>query len=381
MFFVFLIFRTFFVKNQLLTELFQAYFKARANKEKAYSVAKFGEKLEENIFDIYDEIVSRKYKPKPSICFGVQKPVSREIFAADFSDRIVHHLLYGYLYPIFEKKLINDCYSCREGRGVHFGISRAEKFIRSCSQNYNVDCFVLKLDIKSYFMSMRKDILFEMVKETLLEEESLDFDLDLVLFLLEKTIFERPETNCIFKGVVDVPFGKSLFDTPVNCGLPIGNLTSQLFGNVYLNDFDHFVKRDLGIKYYGRYVDDFLIVHNDIKYLREVLFRVKEYLEKEVKLVLHPDKIYLQHYSKGFKFLGAYIKPYRRYIVNRTKFNFKESLRNPSLNYTCSINSYLGLMSHCNSHSLRKSSLSSVLPNSRYGVNGDFSAIYAFKKS
>lgn len=369
------------MERKLLRELFGAYYNARANKGKKPSVVEFEEDLEENIFSLYEEIVSKKYKPKPSKCFGVTKPVSREIFAANFSDRIVHHLLYGYLSPIFEKKFIDDCYSCRVGRGVHYGISRAEKFMRSCSESYSVDCFVLKLDVKSYFMAMRKDVLFSMVCEALKNEKEVSFDMDLVVYLLKETIFDRPEKNCDIRGKVLVPFGKSLFDTPPNCGLPIGNLTSQLFGNVYLNGFDHFVKKELGVKYYGRYVDDFFVFHRDRDFLKEILFKMSKYLREEVDLTLHPDKIYLQHYSKGFKFLGSYIKPYRKYIINRTKGNFQNSLKRSSEHYTSSINSYLGLMSHCSSYRLRRGSLEKILPNSSYGINGDFSAIYALKDS
>ncbi len=342
------------MSDSLLVDLFQAYFNARANKRKTSNVLKFEIGFEENLFRLFDDIVERRYKPKPSVCFGVEKPVRREIFAADFSDRIVHHLIYGYISPIFEKTFIDDCYSCRVGRGVHYGISRAEKFLRSCSENYNVDCFVLKLDIKSYFMSMRKDLLFSMVYDALKKEKEVNFDMDLVLYLIKETIFDLPERNCIVKGRVDVPFGKSLFDTPANCGLPIGNLTSQLFGNVYLNDFDHFVKRDLGVKYYGRYVDDFIVFHRDVEFLKEILVKIRNYLEKEVGLILHPDKIYLQHYSKGFKFLGCYVNPYRRYILNRTKGNFVSFLKSPCENYECALQSYLGLLSHCNSYNLRK---------------------------
>ncbi len=365
-----------FVESKLLEDLFQAYFNARANKRNSASALRFEVNFEEEVLSLYGDILSRSYKPKPSICFGVEKPVRREIFAADFSDRVIHHLIYNYISPIFEKRFIGDCYSCRVGRGVHYGVNRVEKFVRSCSQNYTVDCFVLKLDIKSYFMSIRKDLLFSMVCDTLRREERVDFDLDLVLYLLKETIFDTPQENCICRGVVDVPFGKSLFDTPVNCGLPIGNLTSQLFGNVYLNDFDHFVKKDLGARYYGRYVDDFVIVHNDVSFLKDALCKIREYLDKEVSLVLHPDKIYLQHYSKGFKFLGSYVKPYRRYILNRTKFGFQSTLRKQSVGYACSLNSYLGLISHCNSYRLRKASLSRFLPSALYGVNGNFSAVF-----
>jgi hypothetical protein len=214
-------------------------------------------------------------------------------------------------------------------------------------------------------MAMNKTILFNEVKNGLLSyKHKIDFDLPLVLYLIEKTIFNDPTKNCIIKGKKadwkGLPKTKSLFYTKRNCGLPIGNLTSQLFGNVYLNKFDHFIKRDLGIQYYGRYVDDFVIVHRNKAYLKSIIPKIADFLESQLKLELHPDKIYLQHYKKGVKYLGSVIKPHRIYIANRTKGNFykkieehNEIVRNhkPSEEekeaFLSTINSCLGIMKPC----------------------------------
>ncbi len=271
-----------------------------------------------------------------------------------------------------------------------------KKFIRSCSQNYKRDCYILKLDIKGYFMAMNKTFLFNEVKNGLLNyKHKIDFDLPLVLYLVEKTIFNDPTKNCIIKGKKadwkGLPNTKSLFHTKKNCGLPIGNLTSQLFGNVYLNKFDHFMKRDLGIQYYGRYVDDFVIIHPDKAYLQSIIPKISEFLQTRLNLALHPNKIYLQHFSKGVKYLGAVIKPHRIYIANRTKGNFYKKIeehnkivRNHSprgiikLNNDCtfrgniqrgkptkqekdafmsSMNSFFGIMKHYKTYNIRKSML------------------------
>ena len=318
-------------KDKITFDLFKAYFDARKNKRSTINALAFEKHFEANIFALCSEIIDNRYKPQPSICFIVDKPVKREIFAADFRDRVVHHLIYNYISPIFERAFINDSYSCRIGKGTHYGIKRIDHFIRSCSQNYTRDCYILKLDIKGYFMAMNKSLLYEKVKEELINQKlKIDFDLPLVLNLIEKTIFNDPRVSCIIKGIktdwVGLPETKSLFHAKPNCGLPIGNLTSQLFGNIYMNAFDHWVKRDLGITYYGRYVDDFVLVHSDKEFLKTRIALIRKYLDETLNLELHPNKIYLQHFSKGVQYLGAIIKPHRVYVANRTKGNFYEAI-------------------------------------------------------
>lgn len=359
-------------KQQILIDLFQAYFDARKNKRNTANAIAFEKNLETNLFELYEEIINYNYQPKPSICFMVNKPVKREIFAADFRDRVIHHFIYNYISPIFEKTFINDSYSCRKNKGTHYGIKRIDHFIRSCSENYSKDCYILKLDIRGYFMSINKNLLFQKVKETLLKYRlKITFDLSLILFLLEKTIYNDPVENCRIKGNKSdwdgLPSSKSLFRVSKQSGLPIGNLTSQLFGNVYMNEFDHFVKRDLDIKYYGRYVDDFVIIHQDKKYLQYLIPKIKEFLKNELLLELHPKKIYLQHFNKGVSYLGAVIKPHRIYISNRTKGNFHNALQTQNMiardhkptkeekeYFISSMNSYLGIMKHYKTHNIRK---------------------------
>ncbi len=356
----------------ILLDLFRAYYDARENKRNTINQLQFEIDYEKEIIELYQQIVSYNYKPKRSICFVVNQPVKREIFAADFSDRVVHHLIYNYIMPIFDTTFINDSYSCRIGKGTHYGINRINKFIRSCSQNYKQDCYVLKLDISGYFMAMNKTILFKQIKNTLqAKKHKINFDLSLILSLIETTIFNEPTHNCIVKGNKkdwnNLPTNKSLFHSESNCGLPIGNLTSQLFGNVYLNQFDHFIKRDLGIKFYGRYVDDFVLIHENKEYLKSLIPILSAYLLSTLKLTLHPDKIHLQHYTKGVKYLGAVIKPNRIYVSNRTKGNFYNAIQKQNLvardhkptkqvqkEFIASMNSYLGIMSHYKSYKLRK---------------------------
>ena len=369
--------------KKLLEDLFQAYYDARKNKRRTFSALKFEDKFEENIFKLYEEIISGKYQPGRSICFIVNRPIKREIFAADFRDRIVHHLIYNYINPIFERHFIYDAYSCRVSKGVRCGIKRVDHFIRSCSENYKKDCYILKLDISGYFMSIDKDILYNQVKERLMKykmKNKIDFDFKIVLELIEKTIFSDPTKNCNIKGIWsdwdNLPKSKSLFYCKNGKGLPIGNLTSQLFGNVYLNDFDYFMKYSLKCKYYGRYVDDFVIIHQSKEFLKMIIPKIRKYLSEKLLLILHPKKIYLQHFSRGIDFLGVYLKPFRIYIKNKNKGNARKKIaqwnkyllknnnilsREEAESFLSFINSVLGMMKHYKSYHLRKKILTKEL--------------------
>ena len=197
-------------------------------------------------------------------------------------------------------------------------------------------------------MAINRDILYNLlIKETCCRIDPL------VRFLIGKIVFNNPLKDAAYRSPPgawdDLPKDKSLMGSAPNCGLPIGNLTSQLFANVYLNPLDHFVKRDLKIKFYGRYVDDMILVHSDKQILLNAISRIREFLSKELKLTLHPKKIRLQSADKGFAFLGAYIYPNRILAGRRVIRNFKECVYNPDTDWEKHrrrIQSYLGLLSH-----------------------------------
>lgn len=389
-----------------IEELFQAYYDCRSNKRNTANAIAFEMSYESKLFHLCEEINNGTYTPGRSIAFVVEKPVKREIFAADFRDRIIHHLLINKLNPLFEKQFIYDSYSCRVNKGTHFGIKRVTRFIRQCSQNYQVPCYILKLDLEGFFMHIDKNILFDRL-QLFINEKYTQPDKGLIIELCRTVIFNDPTKNCCIKGKKtdwdNLPHTKSLFHSPVNCGLPIGNLTSQIFANFYLNSFDHYIKNNLTLPHplpplqlerglrgeaaglcYGRYVDDFVIVHNDKEYLKSLIPNIQNFLLSTLKLTLHPRKIYLQPYENGVKFLGAVIKPHRTYIANRTKGNFYDTiiLWNKSLKenransrglfepagevalsredlklFLSSINSYLGIMKHYETYKLRKKML------------------------
>jgi RNA-directed DNA polymerase len=317
--------------QDILFRLFQAYFNARKNKRSKHSQLAFEWQLEQFIFELYDELVSKKYQPGNSICFIVEEPVKREVFAADFRDRIVHHFIYNILSPLAEKIFLYDVYSCRKEKGTLFGVKRAYGHLQSVTSNFKEKAYVLKLDISGYFMNINKQLLFQKAQKLIDNNEiNLPIQSNLLKYLVNQNIFHNPTVNCRFKSSKKLwrglPKNKSLFTTQPNCGLPIGNLTSQLYGNLYLSDFDHYVKKELKIKHYGRYVDDFYLMHQDKSVLTRAKDQIIERLKQVEKLEVHPNKIYLQKSDNGFSFLGIYILPHRRYVGRRIKKGLYDSL-------------------------------------------------------
>lgn len=307
--------------DPLLTDLFFAYYCARQNKRSSPSQVRFERDLAENLMDLYRDISEGRYRIGRSMCFVIKDPVLREVFAASFRDRVVHHLIFNWLSPVFERVFICDSYSCRKGKGTGFGVERLMHHVRSCSDNHSRPCFVLKLDIEGYFMSINRNKLYEMISCKLVsyaERHPCPFDLNLALRLLSLIIFNDPTKGCYRKGSPSdwdkIPKSKSLFHASEGCGLPIGNLTSQLFSNIYLSVLDDFVKRELKFKHYGRYVDDFYLVSESRDLLLSSIPRIRSFLFRELGLRLHPRKIHLTTISKGVRFLGMVFKPGRIYV-------------------------------------------------------------------
>ena len=366
-------------KSQLIEDLFVAYFDARRNKRNTKGALEFEVKFEEKIFALYEEIINGTYHPSRLTAFIVEKPVKREVFASQFRDRVVHHLIFNYLNPIFEPLMINDSHSCREGKGTSHGIKRTAHFMRACSNNFKEDSYILKLDIQGYFMTIDKEILSKIMGKVLRRsEDKLTVDLSLIMFLLNKTIFNDPVLGCIVKSEREawqgLPKHKSLFYAGKNKGLPIGNLTSQLFANIYLNEFDQFIKRKVKVRYYGRYVDDMLFVSRHKELLKSLIIESREFLWENLRLRLHPKKIYLQPAKNGVSFLGAVIRPYRMLVGKRLKNNFYKKIyyyqkllgldlilasdfkcqKQIMMKLAAVFNSYLGMMAHFDSYRLRK---------------------------
>ena len=305
--------------QQLLLDLYVAYKDARRHKRSKKDQMRFERHCERELVALRDEILSRRYRCGPCSCFIIHDPTMREILAAPFRDRVVHHLLYNYLYRFLEPQFIRDSYSCLKGRGTHDGIMRLEEKIRRVSGNYSRPCYILKLDIEGYFMQIDRERLLSLCKEMLSGvREQMDYPL--VEYLLEETVRHNPLEGCIRVGKPSewdgLPDKKSLFKSPPGRGLPIGNLTSQLFSNVYLHPFDVFMQALSGGDGYGRYVDDAYVVGSSSAALRAMIPQAEVFLRDELGLRLNRSKLAIHSAYQGVEFLGAYLKPFRRYVGN-----------------------------------------------------------------
>lgn len=308
---------------------------------------------------------------------------SRYTIGQELSGRIVHHLFYNYTHALFERTFIHDSYSCIKGRGTHFGIERLKHHIRSVSVGYSKPCYVLKLDMRGYFMGIDRLRLLRICRDSLerMKEHESDMagltwgrklDYDFVDYLLEGIVKLDPTRGCIMLGKAEdwdsLPHEKSMLHATPGCGLPIGNLSSQLFSNVYMNLFDQYVKRTLGCRHYGRYVDDAFIVAESREHLKSLLPIISAFLESNLGLKLNPDKTRIYDASQGVEFLGAYIRPFRTYISNSSLMRIKRKIRllpkESAVKTQSSANSLLGVMSHYDCYRIRR-----VLFGYRSGMN------------
>ena len=374
------------VKEELYNDLLNAYQKAKRHKGNKHYIKYFEENKERNLRKLCDELYNKTYSPSHSSCFIVNHPKKREIFAAQFIDRIVHHLYFDYTHELYESSFIADSYSCIKHRGTHYGIQRLKNHILKESQNYQKECFVLKMDIKGYFMHINRNKLLEISteqleklkthknKEGVIYEKYLDFDF--IHYLNETIITLNPIENCKLISPRfewnDLPNSKSLFHTKDDCGLPIGNLTSQLLSNVFLNQLDQFVKRELKCKHYGRYVDDFYVVSCNKSFLHEIIPKIKSFLKNTLELDINDGKTKIVNVKQGVEFLGSFIKPYRTYISNTTlgrirKRLFKMQNEGIKKDPTNSINSFLGVFKHYSSFKIRKNLFSQITVLNQYG--------------
>jgi hypothetical protein len=312
-----------YIEDWLSELAFKAYLEARKNKRGTQDEQRFEKDVPVNIALLVRDIINRTYKPSRGIAFIIEDPVKREIFAAPFRDRVVHHILHNLNSPWWEKRFIYDNYSCRVGKGTLFGIKRLQHHIMSVSENGQKEAYCLKLDLQGYFMSLSRARLYERVLwglERQFELNSKEFAL--CNFLWKQIIFDDPTQGVNRKDKIslwkDLPKNKSLFHSPPGHGIVIGNLTSQLLSNIYLDLLDRFATFDLGFKNYGRYVDDFYIVHKNREVLANSIDKFAKFLD-DLELVLHPKKRYLQEVSNGVDFLGAVVYPFRLQVGKRLK--------------------------------------------------------------
>jgi retron-type reverse transcriptase len=288
-------------------------------------VAEFQLRLSENIYRLHNDLKSKTYVHGQYEAFSVNDPKPRSIHKASVRDRLLHHALYRQLYPYWDVKFIDDSYSCRDFKGSHKALDRFRRFVRKVSKNNHRTCWVLKCDVRKFFASIDQATLMEIVKRHITD----------------------PDTVWLIQNVAS-----SFHSTGPGKGLPLGNLTSQLLVNVYMNEFDQYVKHGLRQKYYIRYADDFVIMHHDIGVLMEVLPKVHDFLEERLKLTLHPNKVSIETASSGVDFLGWVNFPDHRVLRTATKKRMFRRLKMAD-GKPQTVQSYLGLIGHGNSEKLK----------------------------
>ena len=314
-----------------MENLLCAWDKFKNGKREKLDVEIFELNLEDNLFKLHKDLLSKRYRHGPYTGFYIKDPKVRRIHKSEVRDRIVHHLIAQTLTPIFDPAFIPDSYSSRINHGTHKGIERLRIFTRKIWQTHK-QCFVLKCDVKKFFATLDHEILLEIIGRKIKDSDVLR----LIRLLVES--FSQ--------------------------GAPIGNLTSQLFANIYMNELDQFVKNTLKVRCYIRYTNDFVVVHQDENYLRDILERITEFLKDKLKLSLHPNKVSIRKYRQGVDFLGYVTLPKARVLRTRVKHRIFNKLKERVLQFKMgkinettllqSFNSYMGVLSHADSHKLEK---------------------------
>lgn len=312
------------IKN--LYNAWQEFLPGKKNKK---DVAEFALNLNHNIYKLYSDLKNKVYSHSKYLAFPINDPKPRDIHKASVRDRLLHHAIYRILYPYFDQLFIYDSYSCRNFKGTHRALNRFRNFGRKVSKSNTKQCWILKGDIRKCFASIDHKILKNILGEYI-------FDAD-ILELLQKVI--------------------QSFNTKdkIGTGLPLGNLTSQLFINIFLNKFDQFIKHRLKVKCYIRYADDFVILNTDKDYLWELVPQIADFLEEELKLCLHPDKLFVKTYVSGIDFLGWVHFPNHRVLRTATKKKMFRNLQSKTEERKeNSIVSYLGMLKWGNGYKLQK---------------------------
>ncbi|WP_202414418.1 RNA-directed DNA polymerase [Duganella flavida] len=359
-----------------LEELVVAYFDCRRNKRNTQSALHFEERLEYNLFELYEELTAGAYRPGKSICFVVTRPKAREVWAADFRDRIVHHLLYNKISPRFYRSFIADTCACIPGRGTMYAAQRLESKIRSASQNWSKPLHYLKCDLANFFVSIDKQVLDGQLAARVTEPWWMQ--------LAGTILHHDPREDFELRGAPEllarVPPHKRLMNQAAHLGLPIGNLSSQFFANVFLDALDQFAKHQVRVRHYIRYVDDFVLLHESPQWLQTAHQRIDAFLPDRLHVRLNPTKTILQPVSRGVDFVGHVIRPWRRTTRRRTVNEALSRVRGVSTeDLYATANSYFGLLRQAgNSHADRARLAGEILKRD-HAVNGALTKAYRRK--
>lgn len=295
-------------------------------KQNKKDVAEFQLRLADNLSLLLNDLRDKKYEHGKYSAFNISDPKPRNIHKALVRDRVIHRFIYDELYWYFHERFIFDSYSCRKYKGTHKAIDRFRFFAGKVSKNHTRTCYVLKCDIKKFFASIDQSVLLEILGRHIEDEE--------IRWLVGQVI-------------------KSFHATASGVGLPLGNLTSQLLVNIYMHEFDMYIKQELRVKYYIRYADDFVFLSDDKQYLEKILPKIEFFLKDKLNLSLHPDKVFIRPYALGVDFLGWTHFPHHRTIRTTTK---RKVLKNTKwYPRPETVNSYRGLLSHGNTNRISRS--------------------------
>ncbi len=317
-----------------LENLFAAWRTFRRGKRGKSDVQLFERHIEDELFSLHHELHQGTYRHGPYERFSIFDPKYRVIHKAKVRDRVVHHAVYRVLAPVLDRSFIFDSYSCRKEKGTHAAVDRLTQFTRRVSHNFQGPCWALKCDIAKFFNNINHDILLGMLGRWIPDIRTMG----LVREIIQSYGVGNEERERVK-------------------GIPLGNLTSQLFANVYLNALDHKVKEVLQVRFYLRYTDDFIILHDNPVQLVAILPVLRSFLRDQLTLELHPQKIILQKLRQGIDFLGYVVRPHYRVLRTKTKQRMMKKMRERveefnkgianAYSLQQSMQSYLGMLSHC----------------------------------
>jgi hypothetical protein len=337
--------------DMTVEELFTAYYDCRRTKRNTWNALGFEERLERNLMDLYHQLREGSYRPGRSMCFVVTHPKPREVWAADFRDRVVHHLLYNRISDRFYRRFIPTTFACIPERGTLKAAVCLEGFMRSASENYAKPTWFLKADIANFFVTIDKGVLDGLLARHI--------DEPWWMWLCRVVLHHDPVQNVHVRSslalMARIPQHKSLFHSGDTKGLPIGNLSSQFFANVYLNPLDQFAKHCLKLRWYARYVDDIVALGHSGETMFEAYEQMAEFARTQLLIEFHPKKVSTNRIECGVNFVGYIVKPHRKYIRRSTLKTLGAKLRQPetSQDADClraTVNSYFGIMRHANAY-------------------------------
>ena len=383
-----------------MENIFAAWREFRRGKGRKPDVQEFELNLEDNLFGLQEELKDKTYKHSHYTSFYVRDPKLRHIHKATVRDRVLHHAVFRVLYPLFDRGFIFDSYSCRLEKGTHRAVDRLEKFCRQLSRNNHQTIFALKCDVRKFFDSVNQEILLNLIRKRVGDEET--------IWLVEKIIGSFKKVPPLRGAAAKVPLRKGensrqriggcinvvssckdkfsrswksphptsphgrggVFIAPLIkgvggfVGLPLGNVTSQLFANIYLDELDQFIKHELKIEHYLRYSDDFVILNEDKRCLFSLIPLINKFLQEKLKLDLHERKIIVRKYSQGVDFLGYVALPHYRVLRTKTKRRILRKIKNKfqdlknglisKESFNQSLQSYFGVLGHCAGQGIKK---------------------------